>query len=99
MDSPSNAASRLGRFQRASRIPLLVATVLYVISYALPVLLPAMPRTDADLLDALGTVLWAGFAADLLVRAWLSGRPARWLVRHPIDAILVLLPVLRPLRE
>lgn len=98
MDSPS-PATRLARYERTSRVPLLVATVLYVVAYALPVLLPSMPRTDADLLEVLGTVLWAGFAADLLVRAFLSGRPGRWLVRHPIDAALVLLPVLRPLRE
>lgn len=97
--APAPTASRLRRYERVSRGPLLVATAAYVVAYALPVLLPSMPRTDADLLDGLGTVLWICFAVDLVVRAVLSGRPWRWLLRHPIDIVLVLLPVLRPLRE
>lgn len=100
MDAPSNPGpSRLRQYERASRGPLLVATVLYVMAYALPVLMPSMARTTADALDVVGSVLWVCFAVDLAVRAWLSGRPGRWLVRHPIDVILVLLPVLRPLRQ
>lgn len=78
---------------------MVAATVAYVAAFALPVLLPSLPRTDADLLDLLGALLWTMFLADLGVRALLSGRPGRWLVRHPIDVVLALLPVLRPLRE
>ncbi len=91
--------SLLQRYERASRRPLVAAAMAYVVAYALPVLMPAMPRTDAGLLDLLGALLWAAFLVDLGVRAVLSGRPGRWLVRHPIDVVLVLLPVLRPLRE
>jgi voltage-gated potassium channel len=97
--SPAPTVSRLRQYEAASRKPLLAATAAYDAAYALPVLVPSMPRTDAELLDGVGAVLWLVFAVDLLVRAWLSGRPGRWLVRHPIDAVLVLLPVLRPLRE
>lgn len=91
--------TRLQRYERASRRPLVAAAIAYVVAYALPVLLPGIPRTDADLLDLLGALLWAVFLVDLGVRAVLSGRPGRWLLRHPIDVVLVLLPVLRPLRE
>ncbi|MFC6238579.1 potassium channel family protein [Longivirga aurantiaca] len=89
----------LQRYERASRRPLVAAAIAFVVAYALPVLLPAMPRMDADLLDLLGALLWALFLVDLGVRAVLSGRPGRWLLRHPIDVVLVLLPALRPLRE
>lgn len=77
----------------------MAAAIGYVVAFAVPVLLPEMPRTDADLVDLLGTALWAAFLVDLGVRAWLSGRPGRWLLRHPVDVLLALLPVLRPLRE
>ena len=77
----------------------MAATVGYVVAYALPVLRPSMPGADADLLELVGSLLWASFLLDLGVRAVLSGRPGRWLLRHPIDIVLVLLPVLRPLRE
>lgn len=97
--STAPTVSRLRQYEAASRRPLLIATAAYVVAFALPVLVPSMPRTDADLLDGIGAVLWLVFAADLAVRAWLSCRPGHWLVRHPIDAVLVLLPVLRPLRE
>ena len=43
-------------------------------------------------------VLWLVFAADLVTRCWLSGRPLQYALRHPIDVLLVLLPMLRPLR-
>ncbi len=88
----------LATYERRTRRPLVVAAIAYVVAYALPVLLPSMPGTDSVLLEGAGAVLWVAFAADLGVRAWLSGRPGRWLIRHPIDVILVLLPVLRPLR-
>ena len=43
-------------------------------------------------------VIWAAFAVDLAIRAWLTERRLRYLLTHPIDVLMVLLPALRPLR-
>ncbi len=91
--------TRLRRYESVTRKPLLAASITFVTAYALPVLLPSMPRTDAHLLAMVGAVLWLAFGLDLVVRAALSGSPGRWLARHPIDVVLAVLPVLRPLRE
>jgi len=97
--SAAPPTTRLRRYESASRRPLLAASITFVVAYALPVLVPSMPRTDADLLTVVGAALWLVFGLDLAVRAALSGSPGRWLVRHPIDVVLAGLPVLRPLRE
>ena len=43
-------------------------------------------------------VVWAAFAIDLSVRTWLSEHRARFLIEHPLDVLIVVVPVLRPLR-
>ena len=49
-------------------------------------------------IQVLSFLVWFVFVVDLGTRAYLSGRPWAYLVRHPIDFILVALPMLRPLR-
>lgn len=66
--------------------------------YAAPILRPAMPSALAEVLSALNWIVWLAFVGDLAYRAHLSGRPFAYVVRHPIDLLLVLLPMLRPLR-
>ena len=43
-------------------------------------------------------MIWGIFAADFATRIWLAERRGRYLLTHPIDALVVLLPALRPLR-
>jgi voltage-gated potassium channel len=43
-------------------------------------------------------VIWALFAVDLAIRVWLAERRLRYLLTHPVDVLVVLLPALRPLR-
>lgn len=43
-------------------------------------------------------VVWAVFAIDLSIRTWLSEHRIRFLLEHPLDVLVVVVPVLRPLR-
>ena len=43
-------------------------------------------------------VVWAAFAVDLSIRVWLSEHRVRFLLDHPLDVLIVVVPVLRPLR-
>ncbi len=68
-------------------IPLLVAP--YVLSLA--------PSTR-ETLDELDYVIWGVFAADLLAKLVIAPNRGRYLRGHWFDVILVILPMLRPLR-
>ena len=43
-------------------------------------------------------VVWAAFAIDLSIRVWLSEHRIKFLLEHPLDVLIVVVPVLRPLR-
>lgn len=42
--------------------------------------------------------IWALFLMDIVTRAALSGRPGRYLLRHPIDILVVVVPMAQPLK-
>ena len=57
-----------------------------------------LPAGLRSLITAASWVIWALFAVDLIIRVWLSERRGRYLLTHPVDVLVVLLPALRPLR-
>ncbi len=90
--------TRLARWESATAAPLTAMAVAFLVIYGLPILWNEMPVTVEALFAWLNVSLWTCFAVDLVVRAVLSGRPGRFLLVHPIDVALVVLPMLRPLR-
>jgi voltage-gated potassium channel len=57
----------------------------------------ASHETHRALLIVMG-VIWLAFLADIVARAALSRRPGRYLLRHPVDVIVVLVPAAQPLK-
>ncbi len=47
---------------------------------------------------AANVAIWAAFAADLIARVSLAPRKVQYLLKHPLDVLTVVLPVVRPLR-
>lgn len=94
----STSVDRLARYEERSAAPMTALAVAFLVLYATPIIRPDMPSTVLAAFAALNLALWVLFAGDLLVRAALSGRPAGYIVRHPVDVLLVALPMLRPLR-
>jgi voltage-gated potassium channel len=80
-------------------IPLAVASVVFLGGYSVRVL--AHGRLHQGWLDlslALTLAAWAFFAFDYAVRVRLSGLgPLRFVRRHLLDTVILLLPLLRPL--
>lgn len=91
-------SARLERYEARTAAPLTALAVAFLIVYSAPVIWPSEPDALTSTLGLINVGLWVVFIADLLVRAVLSGRPAAYIVRHPIDVLLVALPMLRPLR-
>ncbi|MFI6090117.1 potassium channel family protein [Streptomyces sp. NPDC051218] len=90
---------RQARWENRTEAPLAVASLLYLTSYAVLVLAaPGPPRAWRDLCLAVLFAAWAAFAVDYAVRWRLSGQGARFVRTHWLDTLVLVLPLLRPLR-
>ncbi|MFE6624788.1 potassium channel family protein [Streptomyces sp. NPDC008086] len=91
--------SRLARWQQRTETPLGVASLVFLASYAIRVLGHGH-LTDAvlDLCLALTFTAWALFGVDYAVRWLLSGQRWSFVRRHPLDTVVLFLPLLRPLQ-
>ncbi|MFE5405090.1 potassium channel family protein [Streptomyces sp. NPDC056580] len=95
MDDDSPAA----RWEQRTEIPLFVGSLLFIAAYATRVLAVSLPSFWRNLCLATMLALWAVFAADYLVRWRLGGqRFLRFVSTHFLHTVVVLLPLLRPLR-
>ncbi|WP_337062605.1 potassium channel family protein [Kineococcus sp. G2] len=75
-----------------------VVAGLWLVAYALPVLQPELPGAVRTACHVVRTGVWAAFGVDYLLRLSLSGHRLRFFVTHPLDLLLLLLPMLQPLR-
>lgn len=86
------------RWERRTQGPLLALAVVFAVAYATPVVLPEAGRPMHRVCWGVEWAVWAAFAADYLVRLYLA--PARWrFVRgQPLSLLVVVLPMIQPLR-
>ncbi|MFE6923328.1 potassium channel family protein [Nocardia sp. NPDC057663] len=90
--------TRRQRWEHATNLPLMVLAVLFLLLYAWRVLdTDASPTLDSGLLWA-DIGIWAVFAVDFVVRLRLSTDRVRFVRKHPLDLLVVLVPPFRPLR-
>ncbi|MFI1017061.1 potassium channel family protein [Streptomyces sp. NPDC020965] len=90
--------SGLSEWRRRTEVPLFAASGLFLASYAVRVLATDLPQGWRDTCLAVTYAAWALFVVDYVVCWRLSGEGASYVRRHPLDAIVVVLPLLRPLR-
>ncbi|MFF8965506.1 potassium channel family protein [Streptomyces globisporus] len=90
--------ARLTRWEQRTEVPLFLAGLIFLTGYAVRVLTPhdAEPWNDIALILVWST--WLLFLADYAIRLHLSGLGARFLRTHWLDTVVLLLPLLRPLR-
>jgi voltage-gated potassium channel len=86
------------RWEQATDWPLMVAAVIFLAGYAVPILAPALPAWLLDLCQWLIWITWGIFVVDIVVRLALADERLRYLVRHWYDVLVIALPLLRPLR-
>ncbi|MEV5734057.1 potassium channel family protein [Streptomyces sp. NPDC052292] len=95
MDDDSPAA----RWEQRTEIPLFVGSLIFLAAYATLVLAVGLPSFWRDLCLVTMLALWVLFAADYVVRWRLGGqRFLRFVSTHFLHTVVVLLPLLRPLR-
>lgn len=86
------------RWERRSEFPLLLLAAAFLVAYAWPILDPRLDRDIASFLQVLSWTVWCAFLVDLTVRLVLAEDRRRYAARHWYDVVLVLVPMLRPLR-
>lgn len=89
---------KLARWEAATDVPLIVAAVLFLFAFALPILWWPTPPQLALICEVVVWCTWAVFACDFVVRVCLAHDRLRYALRHWFDLIVILLPALRPLR-
>ena len=85
-------------WEKASNWPLMIAAVIFLAAYALPVLDPDLATWQLDLCRWLSWTTWGIFVVDLVVRLALADERLRYVGRHWYDLLVIVLPLLRPLR-
>lgn len=95
MDDDSPAV----RWEQRTEIPLFVASLVFTAAYATRVLAVSLPAGWRNLCGFTMLALWALFAVDYVVRWRLAGqRFLRFATTHFLHTVVVVLPLLRPLR-
>lgn len=85
------------RWERVTYWPLIGAAVLFIVAYSWQVIANLTgPAYAAARVVMFAT--WIIFAVDYVVRLVIAEKRLRWFWRHLFDLIVVVLPVLRPLR-
>jgi voltage-gated potassium channel len=90
--------SRDAEWEVRAEVPLAVVSLVYLAAYAVLVLAHGLPDGWRTLCLAVMLAAWAVFATDYAVRWWLSGRRLGFVHTHLLDTVVLLLPLLRPLR-
>jgi len=91
-------AARARRWERATDWPLIVAGLIFLAAYAIPILKPDLPPVLIEVCRWLTFITWVIFIVDFVVRVVFADQRLRYVLRHWYDALVVLLPLLRPLQ-
>ncbi len=85
------------RWQTATEWPLAAAAVVFLIAYSIEVIV--QPPADVTAwLELMIGITWVVFLADYFVNLVLAPQRWRWFYTHLFDLLIVVLPILRPLR-
>ena len=90
--------TRVEQWERRTEVPLLLLALAFLVAYVWPVLDPGIPRNALSFLDAVSWTVWGAFAIDFAIRVWLADRRRSYVVAHWYDVLLVVVPLLRPIR-
>ncbi|MFG2787809.1 potassium channel family protein [Streptomyces sp. NPDC048419] len=90
--------TRRARWEQRTELPLAVASLAFLAAYAVRVLAPGLTDPVQDLALAVLLASWVLFVLNYAVLWRLSGQRLIFVRKHPLDTLVVILPLLRPLR-
>ncbi|MEQ6899506.1 ion channel [Nocardioides sp. YIM 152588] len=89
---------RVEAWERRTDAPLIFLAVAFLVAYAWPILDPSMDEGLRGFLQQVSWSVWAAFSIDVVVRVALAERRLAYALHHWYDVVLVVVPMLRPLR-
>lgn len=92
------SSHRLARWARATDLPLLAAAAAFIVVLLVPLYAEHLTVDERTALHAVDALLWAVFAIDYSIRVTLSLRRWEYVKSHVPDLLMLVVPVLRPLR-
>jgi voltage-gated potassium channel len=96
-DSPEHRRPLADRIERASRLPMVLLSIVFLVAIALPEIAEIPPEFE-ETLEAINWLIWAIFAFELGTMTYLAADRRRYLLEHWVDVLTVCVPFLRPLR-
>ena len=94
----SPKGGRLAAYEQKTFGYMMALALVFVVVYAVPILDEQLPNWLGRCFAIATPIIWLAFLADLVCRVVLSKRPIHYLIHHPLDVLIVALPILRPLR-
>jgi voltage-gated potassium channel len=77
---------------------MIVLALLFLVIWTLTSIDTALPLRLGRALLVLNALIWVVFAIDLAIRIVIAKSSWRFIVKHPLDVLAVLVPMLRPLK-
>lgn len=77
--------------------PLMAAAVVFLVAYSIQVI-GNLSGNQAEPLELIIWITWAAFVIDYVANLVIAPHRGQWFIRHLHDLIILVLPLLRPLR-
>lgn len=97
MMDPTQRAKLFDWVDKNTELPMLVLAGIFLVVIAAPLVF-AVPTGLRAPLETVDWVIWAAFAAELLVKTYLAPKRWRYVYMHWYDVLIVAIPFFRPLR-
>ena len=88
---------KLARWQKITEWPLTISAILFLAAYAWEII-GQLSGAAETLAETVIQATWLLFVIDYIVSLVLAENRGRWFVQHLFDLLVVVLPMLRPLR-
>jgi voltage-gated potassium channel len=85
-------------WERAVEWPLTFCAIAYLAAYAVEILHPGPPLRVRLVAETVMTTAWTVFAIDYVIRLTLASHKWNFVKTHVLDALVVCIPLFRPLR-
>jgi len=92
------AGDRFDAYVKRADGPMIVLASLFLVVWSVDSLVADLPPVLQWVLYVTQGFIWLIFLVDLVIRVLISPDSWRYIVRHPLDVLSVLVPQLRPLR-
>jgi voltage-gated potassium channel len=96
LTAPESTA--VNRWEKRTEWPLALLAVAFLGSYAWPILDQNLSAGWRQTCRWTGYLVWLAFLVDFVIRVALAANRGRYVSRHLLDPVIIVLPVLRPLR-